>query len=64
MMEHKMLGIGFLSLQPCLHFRVHHQVSIDASGDQHSISSVHVLKRLGDTDFYEDRQGGIFPKER
>jgi hypothetical protein len=46
-----LLGIGFLSLQSCLHFRVHHQVSVDDSGGQQatsnehsaSISSVHVL---------------------
>jgi hypothetical protein len=46
-----LLVIGFLSLQSCLHFRVHHQVSVDASGGQQtpshqhsaSISSVRVL---------------------
>jgi hypothetical protein len=29
-----LLGIGFLSLESYLHFRVHHQVSVDASGGQ------------------------------
>ena len=46
-----LLGIGFLSLQSYLHFRVHHQVSVDTSGGQQttstlhstSISNVHVL---------------------
>ncbi len=46
-----LLGIGVLSLYPCLHFRVHHQVFVDASGGQQtpshehsaSISSVRVL---------------------
>ena len=46
-----LLGVGVLSLQTCLHFRVHYQVSVDTSGGQQtpshehftSISSVRVL---------------------
>ncbi len=36
-----LVGIGFLSLQSYLHFRVHLQVFIDSSGDQQTTSHEH-----------------------